>query len=864
MKYSVNNGVGMKAHQAEENNSLAWVRGELDGVLNQARRDLEAYIEEDQDPALLNKIQESLLVISGTLEMLELFSAATLTQEINELVLALIDGRAEHESSTYEVLMCAILYLADYLEQLQAGFRDVPVMLLPLLNDLRTAHNAAPLTDRALFAPDLERAIPLSIQRPATSESQDIRFLAKRARHVFECGLLGWFRGKDAGDSLNKLQSVTSLLYGASKKDASQRLWWISSALVEALAIGGLTSSVAVKSLLGKIDRQIKRLVDQGEQLFAESIPDDLNYDILYYIAIAEAKGERVLAVKNAFSLRNLLPDELELEALRRRVSAPSAKLMHTVTQAIHEDLAEVKDSLEIIVSNDVEDPQRLDMLVRKLQQISDTLGMLGMHQLRELVLDEANEISGIVKGNINSRDNALMKMAGVMLSVESAIDNLASSYTHDVADKIQNENLQRTESNEAEAETQLAPAEYRRLLGTISAEALSEMSKTKESILGYIATPKDTEQLANVPDYIINIRGALELAKVEQAPLLLESIKSYVTTEILGKHLIPSNHDLDILADAITSVECFLEALGAGKKDPFSILDTGYESIAKLGYPVATETPEVSANQPIIANSGTLSGDAQLAEEIDWDNVSVHEPEHETVVPLAASQPLTELPKNDDIDEDILEVFLEEAEEELSNIKQQILAWQSDAENTEAITTLRRSFHTLKGSGRIIGANVIGDFAWSFENMLNRMIDGSIPISDGILVSLRESVVILPQLIAQLNGQDISGLDCSTLIKKVDAISRGESISEASKGSQGQKNLETLAEPDNINNDALQASVDELDENLIQSTKTSAPRDKDQLNLDSNDANDQLQSNNKEKDNEEAIRGVNDSSLAP
>lgn len=854
----------MKAHQAEENNTLAWVRGELDGVLSQARRDLEAYIEEDQDPSLLNKIQESLLVISGTLEMLELFSAATLTQEINELVLALIDGRAEHESHTYEVLMRAIIYLADYLEQLQAGFRDVPILLLPLLNDLRAAHNATPLTDRALFAPDLERTVPLSTQRTTPTEGQDVRLLAKRARHVFECGLLGWFRGKDVRDNLNKLQSVTTLLYKASKNDASQRLWWISSALVEALTIGGLASSSAVKSLLGKIDRQIKRLVDQGDELFAASIPNDLNYDILYYLAIAEARGERVLSVKNAFSLRNLLPDESELEVLRRRAAAPSAKLMHAVTQAIHEDLAEVKDSLEIIVSNDVEDPQRLDNLVQKLRQISDTLGMLGMHQLRELVLEEAEVISGIVKGNINARDNALMKMAGVMLNVESAIDNIASSFTNEDGEEFQNEFLQRTELDAADAETRLAPAEYNRLLGTISAEALSEMSKTKESILGYIATPKDTEQLANVPDYLINIIGALELAKVEHAPLLLESIKSYVTSEILGKHLIPSNDDLDILADAITSVECFLEALGAGKKDPFSILDTGYESMAKLGYPVTTETPKVATIQPIASDSDDTSGAARLTEVNEQFDVSVHEPEHGTEAPSVVSHDITELPENGDIDEDILEVFLEEAGEELSNIKQQISALQNDVENTEAITTLRRSFHTLKGSGRIIGANVIGDFAWTFENMLNRVIDGSIPIRDETLASLIAAVDILPKFIDQLNGQDISGLDYSGLIEKVDAISRGKLISEASENPQRTLNSEMLIDQTNINSDAQQAGVDEQDENRMQATKVNAQHQTNQLEINSNNVDNQELNNDGEKQNEQAIREVNNSSLTP
>ena len=65
----------------------------------------------------------------------------------------------------------------------------------------------------------------------------------------------------------------------------------------------------------------------------------------------------------------------------------------------------------------------------------------------------------------------------------------------------------------------------------------------------------------------------------------------------------------------------------------------------------------------------------------------------------------------------------------------------------------MRRSFHTLKGSGRLIGAELIGEFAWNFENMMNRVIDKSRPADQEVFDLLNESLGVLPQLIEQLKG---------------------------------------------------------------------------------------------------------------
>ena len=73
----------------------------------------------------------------------------------------------------------------------------------------------------------------------------------------------------------------------------------------------------------------------------------------------------------------------------------------------------------------------------------------------------------------------------------------------------------------------------------------------------------------------------------------------------------------------------------------------------------------------------------------------------------------------------------------------------------------MRRAFHTLKGSGRVVGARRIGDFAWSVENLLNRVIDGTLERSSGMLKTLSEAIAVLPALVGELAdaGAEVEGL---------------------------------------------------------------------------------------------------------
>ena len=101
--------------------------------------------------------------------------------------------------------------------------------------------------------------------------------------------------------------------------------------------------------------------------------------------------------------------------------------------------------------------------------------------------------------------------------------------------------------------------------------------------------------------------------------------------------------------------------------------------------------------------------------------------------------------------DPEILEIYLEEAEEEALNIARLQQDWQLHPEDENAVRNIRRAFHTIKGSGRLVGAMKIGEFAWDFEQLLNRVIEKTIPPNPQVIGAVGKAAAALPELVLEL-----------------------------------------------------------------------------------------------------------------
>ncbi len=94
------------------------------------------------------------------------------------------------------------------------------------------------------------------------------------------------------------------------------------------------------------------------------------------------------------------------------------------------------------------------------------------------------------------------------------------------------------------------------------------------------------------------------------------------------------------------------------------------------------------------------------------------------------------------EIDEDDLQdIFLEEANEVIANGLGALDALSIDPQDLTQQTTLRRAFHTLKGSSRMVGLTEFGEAAWSLEQLLNAWLSEQKPASADLCGLSREAV---------------------------------------------------------------------------------------------------------------------------
>nr|WP_317199178.1 Hpt domain-containing protein [uncultured Psychrobacter sp.] len=147
------------------------------------------------------------------------------------------------------------------------------------------------------------------------------------------------------------------------------------------------------------------------------------------------------------------------------------------------------------------------------------------------------------------------------------------------------------------------------------------------------------------------------------------------------------------------------------------------------------------------------LSNSDDINDHFDVENV----PSKQQPVLAVADLPAALLPFMPDIgqlpldandaDPDIKDIFIEEAEEVLAEISPLFEEWQHNLDNLTLLQDIRRGFHTLKGSGRMVGANYTAELAWSIENMLNRILDGNVVASAPIKTLISDVLTAYPDM---------------------------------------------------------------------------------------------------------------------
>ncbi len=768
---------------------IKWIRADLDGLVHRAQEALEEFTLDSEAQAQIEACGGFLHQLFNTLQLLQLFGVAMLVEEIGILVQALGRHELSREAEAAEALMLALARVPEELDRIQSGSLDSPLNQLARLNDLRACRDAPLVTELSLFGPDLEQQL-LQLHDPKAEANGSLPLLARRLRPQFHRSLLMWFRQSPPTDGIRQVRQVFDELSEAAGLSLVRWLFQSAAAMLEAILLGGLESTVAIKRLMARVDQEIKRVIEQGEGTVAETPHTELFKNLLFYVSQSTSEGEaRALAIREHFELTMLAPVEEGAES-----AGLSQGLMDSVSQAVQEDLARIKEGVDDFLREESSD---VTAIAQDLGKLADTLGMLGLGDERQQLKKTAAEVASW-QTDAPPDDPKLLDLAERVLAVESAVTSL--SYAS---------------GNQVQRQKQLIPARDPMLLAVVR-ECLEELVQVRVGIEAFLSDDTDKTVLNSPMDRLSMTTNVLVVARMNSVAALTQSIRDYIEHRLLVEG-VPQGEELNRMADGIASMEYLMESILQDLGLEEKIIGHARQAMQDLRQLAPVELPELSVESEFVPTAvvleAVISQDEAVEEEIELeavpkesdtesgqideslfqnppsdDQADTSEVEVSTLDPVES--PLSLFGASDkeaeaggpvridqptgEQDSEILEIFQEEALEELVVIQELAPQWIANKNDQEALTRIRRSFHTLKGSSRLVGLERIGDFSWALENLLNKVIEGGLRPNDSLDQLLQAALVQLPDLVqAELKGEAPSSV-CERLIQRASVLADG------------------------------------------------------------------------------------------
>ena len=752
-------------HAVEAANALGVVSQELMETIRNAHLALEDCVDGRGGSAALVRCGQLLHQVGGALKITETYGAALLAEEMESVCAYLATLRAgKGREDGLDALTRAMVQLPIYIERLLGGGRDIALVLLPLLNDLRAARGQPLLSEGTLLLLNLSPQRKKVPEAAREGSGEDPVYVARKLRPKFQLALLGWIQGGDNQRHLEKLAHVISALENSANRDDMYQLWWVVGGVLESLQNGGLETSVALKRLLGQTDRQIKRLIDEGLEAFDNHPVTDLLNNLLYYVARSSHAGERISEIRAAFNLAELLPGDEQVEHAREALSAPSVKLMETVAGAIKEDLARVKDVLDIFVRTGMSNAAELVPQLDLLKKISDTLGVLGLGELRGDIDSEIERLKDIVSKGGPIEEKTIIDIASTLLRVEDRLDQQLLRLI-----------VPSEPQPHEEAEEPLPPeedADYKQVAEAVMRESIINLARIKETYSQSMVSKGSSQGIDAVPGLIRGIKAGLLMLNKTRAMQVVEKVGDLLTLALAGAG--PgrlTQKESDRLADAIVSIEYYMETVKAGRSEPWYMLDNAEACISVL----RDLENRLKADQ---VEEDTAKPSTERIEAPDFDQIAATEmapvPEQQLTTVMPPAAPVV-AENAEHLDPELLELFIEEAKEEIATISRNLPVWADAPEDMETLITVRRSFHTLKGSGRMVGAERIGEFAWSVENLMNRLINKTLVRTPPMVEFILDAARAVPELVEQLEVGTEPEADITLLMARAGAFAEGD-----------------------------------------------------------------------------------------
>jgi chemosensory pili system protein ChpA (sensor histidine kinase/response regulator) len=738
---------------------LSWVTGEIRDALARsgtALLDAAARSPEAQ-PTLLLHAKTHLHQAHGALQMVDVDGVGLLTGAAEQALVRFKDGQLACSAPNAQVVLDAYQAIVEYLDELIAGAAPQPARLFPwhralqeLLgaervhpSDLLTVDLAAPVT---LASPALEASERGTADRgpadrgPADRGPAEPDYAACRAR--FEKALLPYLKSSDdearRGHALALQQAIATVADGQ-RAPRARTFWLAMHSFAELVASGALASDLYAKQLFGQINLQVRRLSQgQGE------LPDAMLRDALFFIAAAPATSPDAQALRAAFRLDGLVPPDY---AERRYGRIDPAALKEA-----RDALAQTKTGWDqLALDPDVRIEEGFKQALSTLAGASDKLGAPALAQLlRELGRAAGDSIAS------GRSDQFSVEMAAAMLFVEQGLDQVRhlpddfEEHAEAVGARLLALAAGETPPDTLAWQNELAQQiQQDHTVAVLAGEIHSGLRQVEKLLDQYYEDPARRAALGQAAPLLHQLYGALAILDQHDAMHAARHVGDAV------RALAEDQGDAAAQAASLQNIAQNIGALGfftdtlahsaADARNRFRF-DTAAGMFRAL--PFGHESAGEAAPGDAPADTAGAAGESVAAGQVAAADASV--------------------------EAELLEIFISEAHEVLALVAETLPAAHVDRGDQQVLASLRRSFHTLKGSGRMVGLGGFADAAAAIERTLNLWLAEARAASPDLLALLARARAELAAWVAELAAGGVSHRAAAALADAAQRVQDG------------------------------------------------------------------------------------------
>ncbi|WP_299940760.1 hypothetical protein [uncultured Microbulbifer sp.] len=552
--------------------SVNVVKEELAVALDNAASHLDKFVADTTRKLPLEQCLADLKQVSGVLQMVQLRAGELLAQEQITALSEVLEGRRQANEELMEALGTGFYVLNRYLDFVQNRAIARQELLIPYINQLRAARSQPPVPESHFFRCKVNAPVPGMDTSAVMSE--DLRSFVRRFRHMYQVGLLALLRGKPRGPAYTMMARALERIASITMGRPNGRLWLVAGAALTGMAAREMRFSRSRVMVFSLFDRWLRALQKESDTALDQPAPPILLKECIYWLALSKPEGSGAKLLK-AFATEPLEYTEEELERERVSLGGPAATAISAVASALDEELSGVRrmlDDIEVIGDSTVDENNGLAVT---LQRVAGTLQLLNFKRVGESLRTALAEYQSAAGAGGSVAYSALQKLTGQVLMVDNTVRALKQSGSIDL-DEYGHADIAFEHSQLAEAEV------------AVLKEAEAGLALIKRALAAYAGSDFDHGHIRNVSTTLNAVRGGLIVLNLRRAAGVVEGLLNFVET-VVDRHSAPPDVEqlLDTFADAIISLEYYLNEVKLHRQADAQSLNLAVESLAALGYPV-------------------------------------------------------------------------------------------------------------------------------------------------------------------------------------------------------------------------------------------------------------------------------------